>query len=84
MHSFNSRLYWLVFEKCFAEIVEFVPQTFLGITLSNHVRHQLSSCYLEEMDFRAPNCKSTKLAMEGIIDYCFITDYDATRWPVLG
>ena len=47
------------------------PQTIVGITMSNNGCHQLSSCYLEELDFRAPNCKWTTLAIEGHIQALF-------------
>ena len=54
------------------EIIVLSPHTILGIiTMSNYVHHQLSCCYLEEMNFRAPNWKSIKLAMEGRIQTLF-------------
>ena len=69
MHSISiySRLLRWVLKIYFAEILNLSPHTILGIIMSNHVYHQFSCCYLEYMDFRAPNCKSTKLAMAGRI-----------------
>ena len=71
MHSVDSRLYRWAFQKCFAESLECPPQTILGVTMVNNVHHRLSCCYLEGMDFRAPMCKWTKLAMEGRIETPF-------------
>ena len=62
--------------------LEFAAQAFLGVTMSNHVRHQLSCRYLEEMDFGALNCISTKLAMEGRIQAHFF-DNRVSMWGYL-
>ena len=67
--------------------MEFAPQTFLGITMSNHVRHQLGCCYLEEMDFEHlianrqnwqwrvayKHFFDNRVSMWGYLRYCFIS-----------
>ena len=44
--------------------------------MSNHVRNQLSCCYMKKLDFRAPSYKSTKLAIiEGRIQTLYFLWY---------